>query len=239
MASYTAGFRYLFGMHMGVCRGPIDELVEVRVGDRTAWVGSVTSNQVVPIDAYNLFGGEDGEGGVQGNMHVLFGESNQLAPDELAGLSVDAAQGKPLGNIVLPTTSWFEHPGSGDPDDLPLTFQVRLNTDGTMSLLKNGVVSSTDPWFKNAPVLPAATEDYEVKFDATGTFGPTMSLMGTYGAWLPLNVAQAVGLSNSTLPGGQGPYVKMNVTVRRGTEQNTPVEMWLTINEFYVHPGGA
>ena len=35
---YVAGYRYLFGIHMGVCRGPIDELVEIRVGDRTAWV---------------------------------------------------------------------------------------------------------------------------------------------------------------------------------------------------------
>lgn len=31
------GYDYKFGIHMGISRGPVDELVEIRVGDRTAW----------------------------------------------------------------------------------------------------------------------------------------------------------------------------------------------------------
>ena len=26
----VVGYRYLFGIHMGVCRGPVDEIVEIR-----------------------------------------------------------------------------------------------------------------------------------------------------------------------------------------------------------------
>lgn len=36
-ARNVIGFRYLMGVHMGLCRGPIDALTEIRVGDITAW----------------------------------------------------------------------------------------------------------------------------------------------------------------------------------------------------------
>ncbi len=38
----TAGYKYLLGIHMGICRGPIDSLVEIQVGDTTAWPIEVT-----------------------------------------------------------------------------------------------------------------------------------------------------------------------------------------------------
>src|SRR5215208_6299551 len=31
------GFKYFLGIHMGICRGPVDALVEIRIGDRKAW----------------------------------------------------------------------------------------------------------------------------------------------------------------------------------------------------------
>lgn len=86
MASVLAGFRYLFGIHMGVSRGPVDEMVEIKVGDRTAWRGSVTANGEIDVDAYNLFGGEDGEGGVKGKLTVMMGGSTQTAPVALASV---------------------------------------------------------------------------------------------------------------------------------------------------------
>lgn len=80
----TVGFRYFMGMHMAVCRGPIDELCEIRVGDRTAWAASVVLSTTFDIDAYDLFGGEGGEGGVKGTVHVMMGEATQTCPDALA-----------------------------------------------------------------------------------------------------------------------------------------------------------
>ena len=40
----TIGFWYSMGMQMGFGRGPIDELVEIKVADQTAWKGSVTTS---------------------------------------------------------------------------------------------------------------------------------------------------------------------------------------------------
>jgi len=49
------GYDYSLGMHMGLCRGPIDELVEIRVGDKSAWpfpenAAKTEENAPVPID---------------------------------------------------------------------------------------------------------------------------------------------------------------------------------------------
>ena len=35
--SQTIGYRYYLSMHLGLCRGPIDELVQINVGDVHAW----------------------------------------------------------------------------------------------------------------------------------------------------------------------------------------------------------
>lgn len=102
--SQVIGYRYFFGIHMGIGRGPVDELCEIKVGDRTAWTGSVTSNQAINIDAYNLFGGEKKEGGVQGTLEVMMGEPTQTAPTGLRGLfganvpSAVTVSGAPTGN---------------------------------------------------------------------------------------------------------------------------------------------
>ena len=70
----TIGYDYLMGIHMGVCRGPVDALVEIKVADRTAWTGNVTGNQTVQINARELFGGDSAEGGVEGPLEVMMGE---------------------------------------------------------------------------------------------------------------------------------------------------------------------
>jgi len=80
----TVGYRYYFGIHMGFGRGPLDELVEIKVGDRTAWQGSVTENKSILIDSPDLFGGDKGEGGIQGIMDVMMGQSGQPVNGRLA-----------------------------------------------------------------------------------------------------------------------------------------------------------
>lgn len=54
----VVGFKYLFGIHMGISRGPVNELIEIRVGDKAAWRGSISSNGNTTIDQPELFGGE-------------------------------------------------------------------------------------------------------------------------------------------------------------------------------------
>lgn len=85
-SSPTTGYKYSFGIHMGLSRGPIDEIVEVRVGDKPAWVGSVTDSGSLDVYAPDLFGGDKQEGGVQGSGQVMMGKPDQTAVDALVGM---------------------------------------------------------------------------------------------------------------------------------------------------------
>nr|DAW21678.1 MAG TPA: tail protein [Caudoviricetes sp.] len=51
--SGVAGHRYYMGVHMGLCRGPVDEIVEIRIGDRTVTIREApptTSNDQIGTD---------------------------------------------------------------------------------------------------------------------------------------------------------------------------------------------
>lgn len=84
--SQTTGYRYYMGIHMGVGRGPVDELVAISAGDRLLWSGSVTGNQTIYINRPDVFGGDKGEGGIQGTLDVLMGGPSQVAPAGLTGM---------------------------------------------------------------------------------------------------------------------------------------------------------
>jgi len=109
----TVGYRYYLGLHMGFCRGPVDELVQINVGGKEAFgpkraggrfsrwrtIGGkpkitvsgyqespVTESKSFYINAENLFGGEKREGGITGTFHFLNGEPDQQAPAGLKAL---------------------------------------------------------------------------------------------------------------------------------------------------------
>jgi len=111
----TVGYRYYLALHMGFCRGPVDELVQINVGGKEAFgpkrpggtghrketvldkikgrrrikqdiFSPITENLTFLIDAENLFGGEKREGGIEGIFHFLNGEPDQQAPAGLKSL---------------------------------------------------------------------------------------------------------------------------------------------------------
>lgn len=82
--SQTIGYKYFMGLHMGICHGPIDSLLEIRGGDRTAWTGNVNANTAITINARNLWGGDDREGGLYGKLDVMMGGDAQTANTYLA-----------------------------------------------------------------------------------------------------------------------------------------------------------
>jgi hypothetical protein len=86
----TVGYRYYLGLHFALSQGPIDALLEVQVGERTAWSGTQSSSGSISIDAPDLFGGDTREGGIQGTLDVMMGESTQAANAYLT-----AQQGSP------------------------------------------------------------------------------------------------------------------------------------------------
>lgn len=82
----TIGYKYYMGLHMGLCRGPIDAIRQIRVGNKVAWTGKITSNQTLQISQPKLFGGELQEGGIDGTLHVMFGQRDQPRNDALAAM---------------------------------------------------------------------------------------------------------------------------------------------------------
>lgn len=84
--STTIGFRYYFTMVMGLGRGPINELVEIRVGGKLAWYGSAATSGNYGIDAGNLFNGDKGEGGIEGSFDLCMGEKTQGQNARVVGM---------------------------------------------------------------------------------------------------------------------------------------------------------
>ena len=117
----TTGYRYFFGIHMGIGRGPVDAIHEIRVGDRKAWEGNATGNGTIQIDAYDLFGGEGKEGGIKGALEVMMGGATQTASPGLL-----AMLGGPLPGFRRMVTAFFDGIiGMNNP--YPKPWKFRLN----------------------------------------------------------------------------------------------------------------
>lgn len=117
-ASQTTGYLYKMDVHMGLFRGPINVLRQIRVGDRTAWKGEVSTNQTFNIHSPDLFGGQTSEGGIDGKIYAMFG-----APDQIADSYVK------------------DKIGEGDPSGVP---EFR----GVTTLYYTGEVSANNPYPK-------------------------------------------------------------------------------------------
>lgn len=88
--SQTIGYRYYMTLQYGLCRGPVDEIVQIKAGDKSAWPNvegysipydsTITGDRVTSIDASELFGGEKAEGGIQGSLTALMGSVSQIYP---------------------------------------------------------------------------------------------------------------------------------------------------------------
>jgi hypothetical protein len=76
----TIGYHYLFSMLFGIGRGPLNELRTIMVADKIAWEGPLCSGDVQAITKPDLFGGEKGEGGIQGPFRLFFGAPDQVLP---------------------------------------------------------------------------------------------------------------------------------------------------------------
>ncbi len=85
----TTGYWYplIFQHKLGLSA---DAMLEVRGGKKAAWKGELTVNGTINIDARNLFGGEKDQGGIVGQMEVMFGGATQL-PNAYLVANVEAS----------------------------------------------------------------------------------------------------------------------------------------------------
>ena len=116
----TVGYKYAFGIHMGIGRGPLNVIKEVRVGDQRAWQGSVSNNTEIQINQPDLFGGDTKEGGVVGTLTVLMGAAGQTV-----AASIKSLMGGFVPNFVGVATLFYRGQiGSNNPYPKPWKFRV-------------------------------------------------------------------------------------------------------------------
>ncbi|WP_425962706.1 phage tail protein [Rhizobium nepotum] len=91
----TIGYRYYMSLQYGICRGPIDEIVQIKAGDKSVWPNregegnydsTITGDRTTSIQAPDIFGGEKAEGGIQGTLTALMGSVSQVYPAWFKGL---------------------------------------------------------------------------------------------------------------------------------------------------------
>lgn len=83
---YTVGYKYSVGMHLVLCHSDINAIYAIYAGEEySLWKGIAEDNETITIDAAEIFGGSESEGGVTGDVDILFGASDQAANTYLAG----------------------------------------------------------------------------------------------------------------------------------------------------------
>lgn len=117
----TVGYWYRLLCHFGLVKGPIDAFLELRGGDRTAWQGLLTSSGRIRVNAANLWGGKKSEGGLDGDLDLMFGEPDQAPNDYL-----EAKLGPGSAYRGKVTAVWRGgRYGAMNPYPKPLAFKIR------------------------------------------------------------------------------------------------------------------
>ena len=80
----TIGFRYFMGLHMALCHGPIKSLNQIYVAKRTLGITPETANTTITINEPGLFGGDEKEGGIVGDLDIEFGDITQTVNSYLS-----------------------------------------------------------------------------------------------------------------------------------------------------------
>ena len=95
----TIGYHYIMTLFMSISRGPLDEIIQINVGDKRAWRGNVSDATPTAINKPGLFGGEKKEGGIQGAFRLLQGAPDQVLPP---AVSVEVGTHGPAKRVTIP-----------------------------------------------------------------------------------------------------------------------------------------
>lgn len=138
----TVGYRYYMSLHMAICYGPVDAMLEIRAGDRTAWKGAVTGSGTIGIDARDLFGGDKREGGIVGLLDVMMGEPTQ-APNTY--LTNKIGGGRPAYRGLFTTVF---RGGSGGAIPIGGFGSLLMQYFGLVVNKGGGLITSNNPYIK-------------------------------------------------------------------------------------------
>lgn len=81
----TVGYFYDKDLHGVLCHSPVDAITRIECDDREIAKKNITQTGNFYINSPNVFGGKDKEGGIQGNIDVLFGREDQQQNPYMVG----------------------------------------------------------------------------------------------------------------------------------------------------------
>lgn len=81
----TVGYFYDKDLHGVLCHSPVDAITRIECDDREILRREVVETGNTYINNPNIFGGKDKEGGIQGNIDVLFGREDQQQNSYMVG----------------------------------------------------------------------------------------------------------------------------------------------------------
>lgn len=164
----TTGYRYYFGILMGLGRGPVDSIEEITVGDKRAWMGGVRNIKVNLLTLNGLRGGffaryslQSAEIDINGdgaNESITLGQDTQIIG---SGGLICTLQVKADGDFKLDVAPSYKGP-------IP-TLRYKIG----IIQVRNGTVSSTtirEYSYVFSDVGPVETSGF-INIDAPGLFG--------------------------------------------------------------------
>lgn len=81
----TTGYKYYIGIQFALCRGPVDEIRRIWIGEKEVSTTILTGDGSISIDKPELFGGTElGNGGVVGTVSWKKGSDTQIVNSYLA-----------------------------------------------------------------------------------------------------------------------------------------------------------
>lgn len=127
-SSQISGYKYFMAVHMGIGRGPINSLTEIRIGDLVAWSGDLSTTDFFEINQPNLFGGDQKEGGIVGDAKLFLGAADQTI-DTIITDNIEGSDPVP-GWRGVSTIFYYGQISSNNPYPKPWKLRVNRTTAG-------------------------------------------------------------------------------------------------------------
>lgn len=147
--SQTIGFEYYMSLHMGLCRGPINEIVDIWVGGLSAWEGNdpiciPNGGIAIYINKPELFGGNKKEGGIQGPAYIYSGARDQVLQPGAKFVPGGPSSGSLYGDLL----SMLKGPSTALPGIAESLGGDVPNFRGVTTIWYNGLVCAMNPYPK-------------------------------------------------------------------------------------------
>jgi hypothetical protein len=160
-----SGFHYKPAFHQGLGEGPFDAYLAWTVADKFAWQGELTESGIITVSKPFLFGGTKDQGGVEGDLEIMFGEATQM-PNAYLAATFGPQQPAWRG---LTTMVWRGgRYGANNPF-------AQKNASKIRKILKGW--DNDDPWYPEKAVIPMKPP---VTFIEDLAFAATSASIGPY-----------------------------------------------------------